>query len=217
MPEISVSAVLCDMDGTLVDSNALVDVMWNEFADAHGLDGAEVRGFAHGRPSSATIARYLDDDGEIQQWRDRIHSMENSRFDGVKEIPGAAAFIRSLPHGRWALVTSALAAPARGRLAAVGIAEPAVLIGADDVGRGKPDPEGYARAAVLLGSDAADCVVFEDTDAGVQAGQAAGCTVVVVGDNRSAATTGLPRVGDMTEVTARVEGERIVLTLPEPD
>lgn len=217
MPELSVAAVLCDMDGTLVDSNALVDVMWNEFSDAHGLDGVEVRAFAHGRPSRATVARYLTDEAEIREWLDRIHTMETSRFDGVVEIPGAATFIRALPHGRWALVTSALAAPARGRLSAVGIDLPDILIGADDVEHGKPDSEGFARAAGLLGADPGECVVFEDTDAGIQAGQAAGCAVVVVGGNRSSVTEGLPRVDDMTQVGVRTDGDRIVLTLPESD
>lgn len=214
MAELTVTAVLCDMDGTLIDSNALVDVIWNEFATAHGLDGGEVRAFAHGRPSRATVARYLADEDQVRVWIDRIHIMETSRFDAVAEIPGAAAFIRDLPAHRWALVTSALSAPARGRLRAVGIQEPAVLIGADDVERGKPDPEGYSRAAQMLSVPPGECVVFEDTDAGIQAGLAAGCAVVVVGANRSAATAGLPRVADMTEVSVRLEGERIVLSLP---
>lgn len=217
MAELRVDAVLCDMDGTLVDSTAMVDAMWNEFADAHGLDGVEVRAFAHGRPSRATIERYLDDDAQIREWTDAIHAMEAGRFDGVVEVAGAAAFIGSLPCERWALVTSALADPAQSRLRVVGVEPPTVLIGADDVTHGKPDPEGYARAARALGVDAGRCVVFEDTDAGIQAGLAAGCSVVVVGPNRSEATAGLARVDDMTQVGVRVEGETIVLTLPERD
>ncbi|WP_084103438.1 HAD-IA family hydrolase [Demequina sp. NBRC 110056] len=217
MRELRVRAVLCDMDGTLVDSNALVDEMWNGFADELGLDATEVRAFAHGRPSRATIARYVSDPSEIDGWLDRIHQMEASRFDAVVEIAGAAAFTSALPTGRWAVVTSALARPARARLEAVGITPPSILIGADDVAAGKPDPEGFARAARELGVEGRDCVVFEDTDAGVRAGQAAGCTVVVVGPNRSEATAGLPRVADMTQMHARTEGERIVLTLPSGD
>jgi len=215
--DLRVDAVLCDMDGTLVDSTTMVDTMWNEFADVHGLDGAEVRAFAHGRPSRATIARYLDDEAQVRVWTETIHSMEAGRFDGVVEVAGAVAFIEELPRERWALVTSALADPARARLRVVGIEPPDVLIGADDVTHGKPHPEGYARAARELGVDAARCVVFEDTDAGIEAGQAAGCAVVVVGPNRSAATAGLPRVDDLTQVGVRLEGTQIVLTLPERD
>ncbi|MFV0634745.1 HAD-IA family hydrolase [Demequina sp.] len=214
MPDLRVGAVLCDMDGTLVDSTALVDDLWNGFAHAHGLDGTQVRSFAHGRPSRDTIARYVSDAGEIERWTERIHSAEGSDFHGVVEIAGAAAFVSQLPQGRWAVVTSALADPARARLRAVGIEPPTVLIGADDVTHGKPHPEGFARAAATLGYAGEQCVVFEDTDAGIQAGQAAGCTVVVVGANRSAMTQGLARVDDMTQVSIKVEGEDLVLTLP---
>lgn len=214
MAELKVLAVLCDMDGTLVDSNALVDVMWNEFAQHHGFDSEQVRAYAHGRPSRATIGRYLSEPEQVRYWIDHIHAQEADSFDGVIEIPGAAAFIRALPADRWALVTSALAGPARGRLQAVGIGAPRVLIGADDVTHGKPHPEGYARAARELGVEGSDCVVFEDTDAGIEAGRAAGCAVVVVGSNHSPVTHGLPRVGDMTEVSVRREGEHLVLTVP---
>lgn len=215
MTELRVHAVLCDMDGTLVDSNALVDAIWNEFAAHHQLDAEEVRHFAHGRPSTATLDRYLSDEDEIARWTAHIHEQEGSNFDGVLEIPGAVAFTQALPQSRWALVTSALAGPARGRLKAVGIELPRVLIGADDVTAGKPDPEGYARAARELFIPARECVVFEDTDAGIEAGLAAGCAVVVVGANRSPVTEGLPRVMDMTQVGVRVEGDDIVLTIAQ--
>lgn len=215
MTELRVHAVLCDMDGTLVDSNALVDTMWNEFAAAHQLDAEQVRQFAHGRPSTATLNRYLSDEQEIAHWTERIHSQEGSNFDGVLEIPGAVNFTRALPRARWAVVTSALSGPARARLQAVGIEVPRVLIGADDVTAGKPDPEGYARAARELFIPARECVVFEDTDAGIEAGLAAGCAVVVVGANRSPVTEGLPRVMNLTQVDVRVEGDDIVLTIAD--
>ena len=215
MSELRVHAVLCDMDGTLVDSNALVDAMWNEFAAHRQLDSEEVRHFAHGRPSTATLDRYLSDEQEIARWAERIHSQEANNFNGVAEIPGAAEFTQALPPARWAVVTSALAGPARARLQAVGIELPRVLIGADDVTHGKPDPEGYARAARNLFIPARECVVFEDTDAGIEAGLAAGCAVVVVGANRSPVTEGLPRVTDMTQVDVRIDGDDIVLTLAQ--
>lgn len=209
-----VAGVLCDMDGTLVDSTALVDVIWNEFADAHGFDGVEVRAYAHGRPSRATVASYLDDEAQIAHWIDHIHHLEATGFDSVMEIPGARALVNALPRDRWAVVTSAIREPARARLVAVGIDVPDVLIGADDVSHGKPDPEGFLAAAARLGLDPTDCVVFEDTDAGARAGLAAGCRVVVVGAGRSDVLDGLPHVDDMTRVSARALPDgRIGLTL----
>src|SRR5690606_24530187 len=108
------------------------------------------------------------DDQEIAHWTERIHAQEGSDFDGVVEIPGAVAFTQALPSARWAVVTAALAGPARGRLEAVGIELPRVIVGADDVTQGKPDPEGYARAARELFIPVRECVVLEDTDAGIQ-------------------------------------------------
>ncbi|GMA34043.1 HAD-IA family hydrolase [Demequina litorisediminis] len=211
---LQVKGVLFDMDGTLVDSNALVDVIWNEFSDAHGLDSTEVRAYAHGRPSRATVATYLDDEAQIAHWIDRIHHLEGSLFDAVKEIAGARALVASLPSERWAVVTSAIREPARARIGAVGIQVPDVLIGADDVTHGKPDPEGYRAGAAALGLDPADCVVFEDTDAGAKAGLAAGCAVVVVGAGHSDTLDTLPRVPDLTHVSATVDAHSgIVLTL----
>ena len=83
-----------------------------------------------------------------------------------------------MPADRWAVFTSAFRGIARDRIARVGLPVPRVLLGADDVGRGKPDPEGYLAAARRLGVRPDRCVVFEDTQPGVAAGRAAGARVI---------------------------------------
>jgi sugar-phosphatase len=76
------------------------------------------------------------------------------------------------------------------RLAEAGLPVPNVLIGADDVERGKPDPQGYLMAARRLGVDPVACVVVEDTPAGIAAGRAAGALVVgIVSTHRRADLT----------------------------
>jgi len=81
-------------------------------------------------------------------------------------------------------VTSASQRVARHRLASAGLPLPALLVGAEDVIRGKPDPEPYLLAATRLGVAPADCLVFEDAPAGIESALRAGCTVVQVGGNR---------------------------------
>jgi sugar-phosphatase len=77
----------------------------------------------------------------------------------------------------YAVVTSADRALARVRLEAARIEAPPVLVTSSDVGRGKPDPEGYLSAAGRLGVPPGQCLVVEDTLAGVRAGRAAGAVV----------------------------------------
>lgn len=102
--------------------------------------------------------------------------------DGVRLLPGTRAFLDVLPAERWAVVTSATRRLAEARLDAVGIL-PKTLVAADDITRGKPDPEPYLLAARALGVDPEHCVVFEDAPAGLAAGRAAGMTTVGVDHN----------------------------------
>ncbi|PKQ26524.1 MAG: 2-deoxyglucose-6-phosphatase [Actinobacteria bacterium HGW-Actinobacteria-4] len=209
MVDVEVRAILFDMDGTLVDSTAMVEAMWTEFAVANGVDPRDVISFAHGRPSRDTIAKFAAHASDTDHWLTTIGAWEEDRFDDVAQIPGARALVAAVPEGQWAIVTSALHGPARRRLEAVGFPSPAVLIGADDVVEGKPSPEGYLAAAAVLGVPPEQCLVFEDTEAGLAAGRAAGCTVVAVGDQATASM----RVASLTEVSVEVVGQKLRVTL----
>ncbi len=203
MPHTSlvVDAVLFDMDGTLVDSNSVVDLMWTEFAVTLGLDPHAVRTFAHGTPSTATLRRFLPAPESFEEWFDRLASWESGRFGQVNEVAGAIDAVRALPRERWAVVTSALRAAALIRLETVGFPTPGVLIGADDVANGKPDPEGFLAAAKALRVDPERCVVFEDSPAGLEAALAVGATAVVVGTIEGEITRDLRRIVDWKGVT----------------
>lgn len=204
MTPLTVEALLFDMDGTLVDSTAMVEAIWSEFAAANEVDAAEVIEFAHGRPSRDTIAAFTRRDGDVDACNAQLSEWEAARFGDVTAIPGALTLVNGLSKPRWAVVTSALREPARRRLAAVGFPAPPFLVGADDVTRGKPDPEGYLAAAHSLGVDPVTCVVFEDTRAGIQAGLAAGCVVIGVGEQAPHDV----RVADLTAVTIEPDGHR---------
>lgn len=106
---LTARALLLDMDGTLVNSDAVVERIWRSWAERHGLDGDEVMEVVHGRQGHASMAVLLPDRPMERNLADnaRMLAEETADMDGVVEIPGATAFLaslRGLPH---ALVTSA--------------------------------------------------------------------------------------------------------------
>ncbi|TDD48053.1 HAD family hydrolase [Kribbella antibiotica] len=169
------------MDGTLVDSTALVESTWASFSERHGVSVAEVLEFAHGRPTRATVAHFVADPELAAAETQRLIAHEESETTGITEIPGARALLTSLPRGSWAVVTSAGRKLTEVRMAAAGLPLPEIIVSADEVERGKPDPEGYLRAAALLGVQPSDTIVFEDSGAGTRAGIASGARTVVIG------------------------------------
>lgn len=173
------SAVLFDLDGVLVDSEAVVVRTWTRWAARHQLDIPDLVRRAHGRRSIETVrevAPQLDAEAEVQ-W---LEGIEVSDAEGLAILPGAAALFQAIPRERRAVVTSGGRALAEFRLAAVGLTPPPVLISAEDVQRGKPAPDGYLLAAKRLGAPPNECLVIEDTPAGIAAGRAAGATVLAV-------------------------------------
>lgn len=179
MTRLPAPVLLCDLDGVLVDSTAAIDRVYRLWAARHELDASLVVATAQGRPSREVVricAPQLDAEAQSAA----IDAAHLADQDGVVAIAGAHALLSQTPAGRLAVVTSCSPALAVARLAAGGLVPPRVCVTADHVARGKPDPEGYLRAAALLGVAAADCVVVEDAPAGVAAGLAAGMRVVAV-------------------------------------
>ncbi|HEX5387428.1 MAG TPA: HAD-IA family hydrolase [Gemmatimonadales bacterium] len=176
---IECSAVLFDLDGVLVDSTAYIERQWREWAAGRGLDPAPFLRVCHGRRALETIrlaAPRLNAEAEVARFREQV--VESDPV--LDAVPGAAALVRSLPPGTWAVVTSGSATSARRRLCAAGLPLPAVLVSADDVRHGKPSPEGYLRAAERLGVPASACVVIEDAPPGVEAARAGGMVVIAL-------------------------------------
>ncbi|MFB0617110.1 HAD-IA family hydrolase [Streptomyces sp. AGS-58] len=211
---LTARALLLDMDGTLVDSHAVVERIWRRWAERHGLDGDEVMKVVHGRQGHASMAVLLPDRPRKQNLADnaRMLAEETADTDGVTEVPGASTFLaalRGVPH---ALVTSADVALSTARMHAAGLPLPAVRVTAESVSASKPDPEGFLKGAAELGVDPADCVVFEDSGAGIAAGRAAGMRVVGVGA-RAAVHGPDAVVRDLTQVAVEVSGDTVRLRL----
>lgn len=180
---LTARALLLDMDGTLVNSDVVVERCWRRWASRHGLDGDEVMKVVHGRQGYASMALLLPDRPMEQNLADnaRMLAEETADMEGVVEIAGASEFLASLAGVPHALVTSADVALSTARMAAAGLRLPDIRITAESVGASKPDPEGFLKGAAELGLAPEDCVVFEDSGAGIAAGRAAGMRVVGVG------------------------------------
>lgn len=173
-------AFLFDMDGTILNSIPAAERVWTRWAIAHGLDVESFLPKIHGVRASETVARFGPPELDSEAEAAKITEAEINELEGVVEIPGAGEFLRSLPQDKWAVVTSAPLALARARITAAGLPIPSVLITAEDVQNGKPDPEGYRLAADRLVADITRCLIFEDAEAGILAARAAGAELVVV-------------------------------------
>ncbi|HEY2038272.1 MAG TPA: HAD-IA family hydrolase, partial [Edaphobacter sp.] len=131
------------------------------------------------------IVKQLRPDIDPQEGLRVIEDMEIEDTEDLKVLPGVKTLLESLPADRWAIVTSATRRLMLGRLEVAGLPAPERIVSADDVVRGKPDPEPYRRGAELLGYTPHECIVVEDAPSGVGAGKAAGSRVLgVVGTHR---------------------------------
>lgn len=180
---LRVDAVLFDLDGVLVDSGSTVERSWRRWAHRHSIEPAVVLGSCHGRTTAATIgaltARFglahIDPVAEAR----KLEAEQAADTSDLRPCPGAG-IVNRIPPDRWAVVTSGGRSLAMSRLRQAGLPVPGVLITADDVRHGKPDPEGYRTAAAALGAAPSECVVIEDARPGVLAARAAQCQVIGV-------------------------------------
>lgn len=168
-------AILFDMDGTLVDSTAVVEMAWERWAARYGIPLDEVLRFSHGRPTVATLEHFRPGADHASEEADMLR-YEETQTVGIVPVPGAPSVVSAAQSGAWAVVTSAPRRLAEIRIAAAGL--PGLLVPVDEIQRGKPDPEGYLRAAHHFGVEAQECLVFEDTGPGIEAGLRAGMQVV---------------------------------------
>lgn len=175
---VSAAALLFDLDGTLADSGDSVVEAWTILAQRHGLDAERILAICHGRRTAEVleqVAPDLDTQAAVVETESLLGDL------GARPTQGSVELLDSLPAGAWAVVTSSTRALALRRFEPpTGLPAASVLITADDVARGKPDPSCYMQGADQLGVPANDCIVIEDAPAGVAAGQTAGAAVIAV-------------------------------------
>jgi mannitol-1-/sugar-/sorbitol-6-phosphatase len=176
---VETKGLLFDMDGVLVSSIGSVVRSWRQWAEIYDIPNAEIYEVPHGMRAIEIVKSLRPDIDPLEGLR-VIEDLELADTSDLTVLPGAKVLLESLPVERWAIVTSATRRLVIGRLEAARLPVPERLISADDVERGKPDPEPYRRGAELLGLRPEECVVVEDAPSGVGAGIAAGCRVLGV-------------------------------------
>lgn len=211
--KITADALLFDNDGTLISSLESVYRCWSRWAKEYGVTEEDFARVAlHGRPAAEIVADLLPAD-LVPEAVARIEQLEVEDAGGVVALPGTLALLESLPAERWAVVTSATQRLAEARLGQAGI-RPKNLIAADDISRGKPDPEPFLLAAARLGADPARCVVFEDAPVGLAAGRAAGMvTVALTTTHRAEELSADLVVPDLSAVSAQAMGGSVEVTV----
>lgn len=212
--ELDVAALLFDNDGVLVDSVEAGNDAWRRWAEEFDQDPDHVLRVIHGRRAADTVADLITDERRAAATA-RIDELELETAHRARALPGSLELLTSLAASdgvRWAVATSGGRPLARARIEAAGLPLPDVLVTAEDVAAGKPAPDPYVTAAERLGVDASDCIVFEDTEAGIEAGTAAGATVV--GVNLMAGPGAAPHtVTDLASVSCRPAAGRVAVRL----
>lgn len=205
--------MLFDLDGTLVDSLAVVERAWCRWADRFAIPHDELLSFIHGKPAITSLRHFMPGQPEeaVQAEFKQLERLEAEDTEGITALPGALALLRRLDElgVPWGIVTSGSVPVASARCQAAGIPKPKVFVTVEQVSCGKPYPEPYLLGAERLGLPVEDCLVVEDAEAGIESGLAAGCRVAAV--NAPAQASGLDKVD------LRLHSLNELLLTPEPD
>jgi HAD superfamily hydrolase (TIGR01509 family) len=179
------AAVLWDMDGTLVDSEhhwlasekALAEAhnaQWTE-QDGHDLIGNSL--YESSKIIKTKIGSDMDTEAIVQHLTDSVVARLS---ESIVWRPGAQELLRELKRKKikTALVTMSLHRMAEEVVSKIPFDAFDVIVGGDDVVRGKPFADPYLKAAELLGVDPTECVAFEDSNTGLRSAEAAGTKAV---------------------------------------
>ena len=187
-------AVLWDLDGTLADSRDYHWQSWRETMAGAGVHVTEAQFAASfGQRNDAILPAWMGPGATPENVR-RLGDAKEALYreliarDGLVPLPGAAAWVARLHREGWRQAIASSAPKQNVELMArvLGLAQHiSVLVGAEDVRHGKPDPEVFLTAASKLGVPPDRCVVVEDAAAGIEAARRAGMKSILVGGDVS--------------------------------
>jgi beta-phosphoglucomutase-like phosphatase (HAD superfamily) len=204
-------AVLWDMDGTLIDSEpTALQALARAIAEVGLPPIPDLPDRAMGKAADA-IHQWLAQDHGLTEppcdWERRKHRHHLAAIGDLRAFREAFRVFRTLEAAGipQAVVSNSDRLIMDAQLRRIGAARPGLItVARNDVRKGKPDPEGYLRAAWLLGADPAECLVIEDSPSGIAAGRAAGMTTLAVphAPVRAGADATLARMDDILAMVA---------------
>ncbi|RAL11435.1 HAD family hydrolase [Aspergillus homomorphus CBS 101889] len=180
---LTFDGLLSDFDGTIIDSTDAIVKHWHKIGAELGVDPATILATSHGRRSIDTLQLY-DPSKANWEYVSYVEGCIPKEYgsDAV-EIPGARSLLSALDEAgaRWGVVTSGTRALLEGWLGVLNLTHPDMLVVAEDVELGKPDPRCYLLGRTRLGLEhSSSLVVLEDAPSGIKAGKAAGFTVIAL-------------------------------------
>ena len=212
-----IRAVIFDLDGVIVSTDEYHFRAWKRLADSLGIPfGQEVNDRLRGvsRMESLEIIleksakRYSPD--EKRDLAERKNACYQELLQGLSPtdvLPGVIDIIDVLKDRQVKIAIGSSSRNARAILRAVGLEDKFnVITDGNDIPRSKPDPAVFTIAAMRLGISPEECLVVEDADAGVEAGSAAGMTVLAVG-----AAAGHPRAARCAENLSCISAEDLLV------
>ncbi|MFT7521472.1 MAG: beta-phosphoglucomutase [Kiritimatiellia bacterium] len=187
-----IRALICDMDGVLIDSSDVHEDAWRKLFAPYGVtfDHGDYVAKGAGRSRDAVIRAVLGDRPEHDQLMERKADLARVALarDGVSTIPGAAELVARARAAGLPVAVGSSSRMATEFLRGAGLFDLFdFVVDRNDTERGKPAPDIFLEVVRRLGVPAAECLVIEDTPAGIEAAKAAGCQVVGI-------TTGSTRV-----------------------
>lgn len=217
-----VEAVIFDMDGLLLDSERIALDCVAAAAAEMGLAWPYEVGLAmvglNSRDSYAMVKQRLGQDFPMDELQAGFGRLYEAAIDAgrIPAKPGAHELLQALVHAgvRRAVATSTRRSRALPKLEGAGLlAAMEDMVCGDEVSRGKPAPDIFLAAAAKLGKAPAQCLVLEDSNAGVRGALAAGMRVIMVPDLLQPAedvlAAGVPRAASLHEVLAAFASSRL--------
>jgi sugar-phosphatase len=176
------------LDGTLLDTTESVERSWHKMATHLGVDFETFRPFMHGIPANQVLDAVVPELKSTDRSRaaDAVLADQTGGDGAVRWMPGAQELIHNLQGLPWAVVTSGTRRLALASMAKAGMPQPPLMVTADDVGIGKPNPAPFLRAMNLLRVPPYSCVAIEDSPAGVRSAQQARVRTIAVAATHTA-------------------------------